>query len=173
MHIYKYAGALARSRYTGGRWWGLGLVVRLWTRCRASPILRCRLSDFSAMVDMLHSFAIHEYVCVWWVCMSVCVLASWGGECLHVCMYVCMYHVSLYARMYECMHVCMYTIHICAQACTVTQSCFVQPTATYTHKQISILFKHAGPRTSFSSRANPLLDLHRPPQSSASAVGEG
>ena len=71
MHIHKYAGALARSRYTGGGWWGLGLVVRLWTRCRASPILRCQLSDFSAMVDILHSFAIHDYVCVWWVCMSV------------------------------------------------------------------------------------------------------
>ena len=71
-----------------------------------------------------------------------------------------------------CLSIYMYTIHICAQACTLTQSCFVQPTATCTHKQISILFKHVGQRTSFSSRANPLLNLHRPPQSSVSAVGE-
>ena len=106
MHIYKYAGAVARSRYTGGGWWGLGLVVRLWTRCRASPILRCQLSDFSAMVDILHSFAIHDYVCVWWVCMSVCVLASWGGS---VCMYTCMRVCTMYACMQGCTNVCMYT----------------------------------------------------------------
>ena len=121
MHIYKCVGAFARSRYTGGGWWGLRLVLRLRNRGRASSILRCRLSDFSAMVDLLHSLAIYKYVVVWWVCMSVCVWASGGrGVCMLVCMYVCTY-------------VCMHTIHICTQACTITHACFVCATYGYTH----------------------------------------
>ena len=109
-------------------------------------------------------FIVWQYISMWLcggcACLSVCGQVGGGGyACLYACMYVRMYACIryTYARKHARLH---------------THALFVQPTATHTHQHISILFKHVGPRTSFSSRANPFLDLQGPPQSSVSADGE-